>query len=132
MKVIDLGDGVAQKIIVTNSWGFIVAHIKKKHNDYLYLFNINGIEINHVQITSSVSKFISWSSSSGFDYIGYLSDENYLYGFETYYLNVKLIKRDLPNGIISFNYSTKLNKFIIVNKDGNVNLISYKPDESYQ
>ena len=93
-RVVELEDGFKPiKIIITNSWGFVVVYLTKmnerKLNHYLALYSINGDLIKRVEIGIPIQQLETYSSNDGFDFIIARDDSFNLYSFEAFYLDIK-------------------------------------------
>ncbi|KAK8885455.1 hypothetical protein M9Y10_040903 [Tritrichomonas musculus] len=65
---------IPQKILITDSLGFIVVYGKMKmsvdkNESFIYLFTINGIFIRKQKIAGEVVNWTKWKSKNGFDFL---------------------------------------------------------------
>lgn len=93
-RVVELDDGFQPiKIIITNSWGFVVVYLTKmnerKLSHYLALYSINGDLIKRVEISIQIQQLETYSTNDGFDFIVARDDAFNLYSFEAFYLDLK-------------------------------------------
>lgn len=122
-----------KKLLVTQSWGFILAcvdAIRKNDGKVVHivcLFNINGNLIRIKEIHFVVSCWTSWSCEKGFDYV-LLSDENgKLFMFEAFYLNILRPFYRCQRQIICVKCIFEEKIIIAVSKEGRVFFVPYKP-----
>lgn len=97
LKVVALDGATPRMIHVTNGWGFILV-LATKDTDigcehFLFLFSINGdllktVNLGHVSFT----KWISFVSPDGFDYVIAADDRGRVYIFEAYFCETAIEK----------------------------------------
>jgi hypothetical protein len=89
LRVVHL-DFVPQKVLVNDRWDFIVVHgceyVQGKRKYRFAVFNINGMPVKSVRFSSPVAHWLTVTSSRGFDFIIFSSEQARLFAFEVFFL----------------------------------------------
>ena len=123
IKDFELNGKLADSIIITESWGFIVC----KTDSHLFIFNVNGALIHRIKTDNygTISSWFQFSSLSGFDYICIKNEENYFGVFEVMYPDEIKFFLESKN-VRGIFYSKYLKSFMVI---GNTNELSFIPYE---
>jgi hypothetical protein len=109
------------RIVITQIWGFVLAF--SSHN--VYLLSVNGEFIRSEHVPLRFAKLFSHSSSSGFDFISFVTETGDVGVFEAFYPGAPTIltKTDYPiSGIIA---DEKHRRMIICGSNGRIRLYPY-------
>ncbi|OHS94557.1 hypothetical protein TRFO_39266 [Tritrichomonas foetus] len=126
-KVISLddkneGNVTPIKILITQSWGFIVVYCTEivsgimKH--FFNVFTVNGDLIRKTEILIDVNFMYSWTSFDGFDYIVYTSESGYVCFDEVFYLKQATPLYNCRAKIISIFFSKETSTLVLVSNEG--------------
>ena len=113
------------KILITNSWGFIVTYaIKKsiqgKPKPYLIVHTINGKLLRSVEIQIPIVSWYSFSSFDDFDYLVISNEQGKLHLIEVFYLNIEDPFYRCNKNIVSICYLKKPKVIAALIEDGNI------------
>ena len=133
IRVIYMNDEIPTRVMITPSWGFIVAEVHSIQNgsrvNKIVIFTINGQLIRKTKIDSSILEWTSWKSSRGFDYIAYINSNNKMWVSEAFYLSFNPIELSLSSSIISMRYWKDICMIVIATNDGKAILYPYHEEE---
>ena len=126
--VIELGNAVPTRVLVTPSWGFIVVDVKQKIQGFvkhfLDLYTINGDFIRKTELeATSIIQWTTWSSHCGFDYIAFITDNLVVFTMEAFYMTPRRLSSSLIRRPIGIFYSEKLSALLTVENDGRLSVI---------
>lgn len=114
-------DCIAEKILTTKNWAFVIVYAP----GWLYLFNINGLIIKSLQIDFEIYNWCTFSDHKGFDYVCCVDPIGYIYTFEAYYIeNVELIA-GCHDRIISLYFYDSYQCIVACSSNSKVYFISY-------
>ena len=122
MFTIDLKGLVPTKILITESWGFIVVCCRRK----LLLYNINGFFIREKEIKFDVSSWTTWSDSKGFDYIAISDPDGLVFAFEAFYLSPESPIHRCTKRATSINFVKSLSSIVLITLDSRCVFIPYQ------
>ena len=114
-------NAVAEKIIVTEMWAFIVVSCGRK----LFLYNINGFFIKEAESKFDVSEWTTWTDQKGFDHIGVSDQNGNIYAFEAFYLSPESAIHHSCKSVTSINYIKEISSIVIITKDSRSVFIPY-------
>ena len=118
---------VPKKIMITPSWGFIVAYCTSivagtlKH--YILVYTVNGLFLHRTEIGVAIDYWYSWQSNKGFDYMIFASDTGQVYFSEVYYLNQNHLNLLTCRHVIAAYMSTSTSTLVVVTKHGQVKFL---------
>ena len=113
---------IAEKIISTDGWGFILLYSP----GYLHLFTINGFLIKKQSINFEVYQWSTFKDQYGFDYICCADPIGHIYVFEAYYLNKIEQIAACHERIISVQYLYRIRAIVAHASSSTVYFIPYK------
>jgi hypothetical protein len=112
------------KVIVTDSWGFIVTYAELnasgKTSYSFFLHNVNGRLIRSLPINFSVTAWCSWGSRKGFDYLLIANEIGKLSACEVFYLNIEEPFHRCYESVVSLHYAVDLAVVVVVVKNGHI------------
>ena len=115
--------------ITTHSWGFNVLYSSSVKDgnpiNFLALYSINGDFIKKVQISISIVKMLSWSDNKGFDYVLLLDENNSIYAFEAFTLEISRPLYVSKEKIISIHYMKAKQYIVAICDNGKINFIPF-------
>lgn len=92
-RVVELNELTPSKVVITKGWGFAVVYSTRMNEGnlchYLHLYSINGDLIRQVEIEKPIEQFETYKNNDGFDFIIAKDNNNRLYSFEAFYLNME-------------------------------------------
>ncbi|OHT13798.1 hypothetical protein TRFO_16026 [Tritrichomonas foetus] len=119
-------DGRPQKILITESMGFVVVYLTKinhgKLYHYLNLYTINGDLIKSKE-SALVSVITSAKNTSGFDYLILADSNNNIFIFEAFYLDFKAPFYSCDSKVISLYYINDLSFIVVICENGTMHFI---------
>ena len=121
IRVVPLHDHMQpDKILILNSWGFIAVAESRVNEGlrefYLSVFNVNGMEIRHIELGFELSAWVSVSSKRGFDFILCASTDGKVYMFEAFYAKIGYPIIDAGEAVISLAYLPLSSIVVVVTK----------------
>jgi len=133
VNVVDLNEGFKPlKILITNSWGFIITYASKnlsgKIANQIFVHNVNGRLIRSVAIEFSITAWCTWSSRKAFDYLIVANEQGKLSAFEAFYVNIGKSFHRCHETVVSLSYQIDLGIVVIVLRDGHLVLLPYIVD----
>ncbi|OHS97641.1 hypothetical protein TRFO_09350 [Tritrichomonas foetus] len=122
--------GRPQRIIVTDSMGFVAVTITKINEghiqDSIILYDISGEYIATTIMNKRVTAMTCISSADGFDYLIISDDEGNIYSFEAFYMNINEPIYKCNSQVIKIEYSKQESVIIIFCENGEV-IFVYHP-----
>ena len=115
-------DFVAEKIIVSEGWGFIVVSCGRK----LLLYDVNGFFIREATTKFDVSLWATWCDSKGFDHIAIADNNGNIFAFELFYLTPKSAIHRCCKAVSSINYVSNIESIVVITKDSRSIFIPYQ------
>ena len=120
---------IPQKVIITPSWGFIIAngceYVNGKPKYSISVFNVNGIHIGTVDFESAVGQWLSWSNPSGFDFVMLSGDKGKLYCFEAFFCELKAPFYRCCSDLIALEYSPTSQLVCAVTSEGRIHFVPF-------
>jgi len=122
-RVIELqNNGIARKVLITKEWGFIVAFVTEmvdgKIDNLLFVWSINGEFIRKQKIQMGVVAWTTWTSE-GFDFVMMADENNRIYKFEVFYLELALVA-SADSRVDSVFWCERENVVVTVERNGKV------------
>ena len=121
---------IAEKILISPTWGFIVAYCSEISKGtvkyFISVYSLNGLFISKTKLQSSISNWYSWTSSKGFDYLAWSTENGIIYSAEIFYLKQSKFIYNCRSKVISINYSNKSSTLLIVTKNCEAVFIPYE------
>lgn len=127
-RIINLEGWTISRILITNSWGFILVYkTKMEHSKTIHslsIFNVNGNQMQDEQILDcGIISWNTWSNDSSFDYIILADEKGRIFWFEAFYLNLgKYIYRSNEQ-ILEITFLNDISNAVVVTKPGRIILI---------
>jgi hypothetical protein len=122
-------DSIPIKVVVTPNWGFILVHGCDYVNGWpqynLTLFNINGLFVRTIPFQHGIDRWVTWTSSNGFDFMVLSTDRGKLYAFEVFFLDVGAPVYRCCAELIALDYAKASNIIVAVTSDGKVHMIPF-------
>ena len=121
-------NGQPKSIIITDSFGFVVILATKYESEKLILYNINGEKIrshkleNNKRITAMTK---TTSVPGNFDFLIASNDENYIFVFEAFYLNLGKPIFKCKSKVIKLIYIKEESLIVAFCESGTVSFIYY-------
>lgn len=132
VKVFEL-PGKANDVIITPKWGFVLVYLSNiidgiLHH-YIHLYSINGDLINSIEVKRKVKYWTSFSSPSDFDFIVIVDDDDEIYLFEAFYLDINQKLYKVSSRVITIEYIYVLSTLCVMCEDGKLLLLPFVLDE---
>ena len=129
VKRISLDGKVPTLALITAVWSFTLIQTKMinqgQHITNLSLYDVNLDFIQEIKLNISFIKWISFKSKSGFDYVLACDENNDVFCFEAYYLEIGTPIHKSKNKIISLSFLENEEAIIIIEEDGNTCFIPF-------
>ena len=130
LHLIDLGNICPLKVLVSQSWGFIVCYgVNQSNENFLLVYSINGIFIRKHNLDSKIILWITWESKKGFDYLSYITETNSLFLCELFYLNPTRLGNLFGITPKCMYEVKKLGLIFIIDKNGKLSSYSFAYDD---
>ena len=122
-------NAIPQKVLVTPSWGFIIAngceYVNGKPKYSISVYNVNGVHIRTVEFESAVGQWVSWSNPAGFDFVILSGDKGKLYAFEAFFCDVATPFYRCCNDLIALEYSQVSQLVCAVTAEGRIHFVPF-------
>ena len=136
IRTVSLDGARAGKVLITPSWGFVVAQLKKIESGRLIrslaCYSINGELLAINPIRKKFVQWHAWKSRKGFDYVVAADADNSIYVFEAYYckLSEKIpTERVKPHvKVVQLYYLVAQSTIVILYDDGTLHFVPYNCD----
>lgn len=129
VRVLTLGGAVPVKVLVTESWGFILCYatmINRGRLDHaLFLFSINGEQLKQISIDFPVAEWSSWASKKAFDYVVLSDDRGRLFCFEVFFMNIGSAIFRCHSPVSSVSFASDIKCIVAVTKSGKIIFIPH-------
>jgi hypothetical protein len=130
VRVVKLEEGcVASRILITRSWGFIVAAVKEAREsatqDWIFLWTVNGTFIRKIAIDKGVAAWCTWATPADFDWLLVADNQRRLFAMEVFDLELTKSVWEARSGVevVAVSYFTEEGVAGIVQSDGQVDLV---------
>jgi len=127
IRAIDLCSVSPKEVIISSAWGFITVYSEEWGDDSqdpgFLIYSINGERLRTCRIRERVMLLITFTSSSGFDYIAYLTEHNKLYLGEIFYLSFNEPIYRPKHLICSIEYIREAESISLTSKNGRIILL---------
>jgi WD40 repeat protein len=128
LRVVHL-DFVPQKVLVTHNWGFIVVHgceyVQGKPRYRFAVFNINGVLVKSALCHHPVTHWLTVTSSRGFDFVIFSSEQGRLFAFEAFFLEIGAAIYPCKAELACLCFTSKSNTIIAVTVDGIMHMVPF-------
>ncbi|OHT14254.1 hypothetical protein TRFO_15412 [Tritrichomonas foetus] len=114
IATIDLEDDVPEKIIVTESWGFIVVRGVKR----LYVLSVNGKLIKAIDTFPHFKQWFTFKTCDDFDYIGIEDFDSHVWYFEVMYPENLYDLTEFDANIVAMRYDNNHDCFLVLTDNG--------------
>ncbi|OHT00322.1 hypothetical protein TRFO_07986 [Tritrichomonas foetus] len=122
-RVVSLGKCIVNSVVITPSWGFIVAFASEtsdgKATFFSKTFNINGMLIRRVEIPGIVKVITTWKSIHGFDFLAF-AVERTVFICEAFYMNFNEPFMILETPPIEISYLTQTDEIAVITREGSI------------
>ena len=105
------------KILITNSFGFIIIYCLNNFNKYILIYNINGLFIKKILINFNLKNKINFNNNKSFDYLIFSTENGDIYLTEAYYFNFNQLILKTNSKILNLYYFEQNNICIIINNN---------------
>lgn len=128
VRVIDLGDSIPINVLVTKSFGFIVAYTTERNislqKQTIWVFNVNGIFIRKREVESPILAWTTWRSPHGFDFIAFVTENMKIWVCEAYFLDFEPQQRILTqkSTVFSITYLDESESLAVLLNDSSSNM----------
>ena len=134
VRVLDLSGAVPVKVLVTESWGFILCYAtaitRGSLEHFLFLFSINGEQLKRVTIDFPVACWSAWSSTKGFDYAVLSDERGRIFCFEVFFMNVAGAIFRCHASLASLSFASELKCVVAVTREGRILFIPHDIESS--
>lgn len=127
IRIINVPNLKPQKLMITPSWGFIVAYFTEIEDGdmkyFIYVYTVNGIFIAKTEIPGPIDFWYVWSSNNGFDYLVFTIEGGKLYFAEVFYMRPKEIPYVEKQKIIAASISLSTSTLVAITRNGRIYLM---------
>ena len=110
-------------VLITSQFGFLLIIMS---DDKILLFTINGtfIKSSEIENIRKAKQFFVFSAFNGLDYVGYVTSNDDIIYFESFYPETSVCIGRYP-GILCAKYDRLTSSFILIRNNGNIDIISH-------
>lgn len=127
-QILSLGNVKPNLVLITYSWGFIIVYETEmkdgKITHYLQLIQNDGTLVKKQEIECGIKTWFTWTSRKSFDYVVFVGDNNTIYVFESFYLDVTKVYK-CQTKIIAVKMLIHLNTIVATTENGELYFIPY-------
>jgi hypothetical protein len=123
---VDLGGKIAEKIMITKGFGFIVLSLISK----LAVYTINGVLISELEIDQTIYRWSQFVSQRGFDFLLVADDNGAISVFEAFNLKHSPAVFHCHTRIGVLEYADAMRGFAVATFDGSGYFVPYDPPET--
>jgi hypothetical protein len=135
-RVLDLKGAVPYKLLITDSFGFVVACVSNavagKVSHLILVFTVNGEFLRSESVKAEVASLSKWTSRKGFDYIAFQvadeEDEATFFLADVFKLSPAVRTCRISLSILSLKYLPQSNHVFVAQKDGHISFL-HEPDD---
>jgi hypothetical protein len=123
---VELGGKIAEKIMITKGFGFIVVSLVSK----LAVYTINGVLISELEIDQTIYRWSQFVNKRGFDFLLVADDNGAISVFEVFNLkhNPAVFQCHTRIGVLE--YADVMRGFAVATFDGSGYFVPYDPPET--
>jgi hypothetical protein len=131
--VVELGSLVPLRVLITDSFGFVVVCAREENRHYLLVYTVNGLLVRRTEIDGDVILWTKWTSLKGFDYIAFVTskdngDKLQFFACEVFYLNLSIFRCKTKSAVVTLKYVPANDLFMIAQEDGKITFY-YQPND---
>jgi hypothetical protein len=126
LNSVDLGGKIAEKIIITKGFGFIVVSLVSK----LAVYTINGVLISELDIDQTIYRWSQFVNNRGFDFLLVADDSGAISVFEVFNLKHSPAVFHCHTKIGVLGYADVMRGFAVATFDGSGYFVPYDPPET--
>jgi hypothetical protein len=135
-RVLDLKGAIPYKLLITDSFGFIVVcaseAVAGRACHHILVFTLNGEFVKSESVNAEVASLSKWTSKKGFDYITFQvtdeENEGVFFLADVFKLSPALRRCRLSMRILSLKYLPQSNHMFVAQKDGHISFMN-EPDD---
>jgi hypothetical protein len=130
--MIDMKGMIPQRLVITDSFGFIVAVVfEEREKCYsIMVYTVNRTFVKSVRIAGMITAWTKWISPKGFDYMAFIvdlqdddSDCVKFFACDVFSLRISVWRCKTNAPVMTLQYRPEEGLFLVAQKDGRVNFI---------
>jgi hypothetical protein len=131
VRTIDVGGGKPMKILVTPTWGFVVACLREiERGEYcwrLAVWTINGEMVAKKNMVVAITQWTTWTSRAGFDFVAFSDTGRRIFVFEAYKPDIGQPLRVFMTEVIGIHFWERSQSIVVVMDTGRLEFIPWEP-----
>jgi hypothetical protein len=131
VHVLSVTPAVAERVLVTPAWGFIVAYavesMVNSRRHWLQVWTVNGQAVKRYPIPFAVEAWCAWRSIQGFDFIAVVGADGDVYVAEVCYIDSLECVFRAGEPVVELGYVDDLDSIVVIAREGRVWIVPFQP-----